>query len=181
VAGAAAAAAARVIDHRERLLNPRRPARAGGSSINPTRPHDAYGSAPAGDLREGRRARELLARRRSALPDSTDGVRAHPRARGRARDPAPGSARPRHHRDARRATRQREARELTADQRVVIVPAGHPWSARVTVTRAELEAEPMILRERGSGSRDALERALADVGLELSALRIVGEFGSTQA
>jgi len=82
---------------------------------------------------------------------------------------------------ARPATRQLEARELTADELVVIVPAGHPWSARVTVTRAELEAEPMILRERGSGSRDALERALADVGLELSALRIVGEFGSTQA
>src|SRR5262249_34948080 len=80
---------------------------------------------------------------------------------------------------ARPSTRTLEARELTTDELVVVVPAGHAWCARATVTRGELEAEPMILRERGSGSRDALERALADVGLDLSGLRIVGEFGST--
>ena len=37
------------------------------------------------------------------------------------------------------------------------------------------------MRERGSGTRAALESALAQAGLDLSAFRIVGEMGSTQA
>ncbi|MBI2553909.1 MAG: LysR family transcriptional regulator [Candidatus Rokubacteria bacterium] len=45
----------------------------------------------------------------------------------------------------------------------------------------EVRAEPLIVRERGSGSRHALERALAEVGLDLSDFRVVGEMGSTQA
>ena len=82
---------------------------------------------------------------------------------------------------ARPAARVLEARELTTDELVVIVPAGHPWWSRGTVSLTDLSTEPLILRERGSGSREALERALADVDLALSSLRIVGEFGSTQA
>jgi DNA-binding transcriptional LysR family regulator len=39
----------------------------------------------------------------------------------------------------------------------------------------------MIVRERGSGSREALERALAEVGAALDGFRVVGEMGSTQA
>jgi DNA-binding transcriptional LysR family regulator len=39
----------------------------------------------------------------------------------------------------------------------------------------------MILRERGSGSRETFERALEQVGLDLGAFRIVGEIASTQA
>ena len=82
---------------------------------------------------------------------------------------------------ARPAARALDARELTTDELVVIVPAGHPWWSRGTVSLTDFLAEPLILRERGSGSREALERALADVDLDLSSLRIVGEFGSTQA
>ena len=39
----------------------------------------------------------------------------------------------------------------------------------------------MIVRERGSGSREALERALAERRSRPGAFRIVGEMGSTQA
>lgn len=73
------------------------------------------------------------------------------------------------------------ARELMADEMVVIVPADHRWVGHQTVTLAEVRAEPLILRERGSGTRAALERALAGVGLDLSAFCVAGEMGSTQA
>jgi DNA-binding transcriptional LysR family regulator len=74
-----------------------------------------------------------------------------------------------------------DSRELMADDIVLVVPTGHPWSARGTVTVAELQGEPLILRERGSGSREAFERALDDARVELSSFRIAGEMASTQA
>ena len=82
---------------------------------------------------------------------------------------------------ARPAQRALEARELTGDELVVVVPAEHAWARRQAVTLAELQAEPMVVRERGSGSRAALEAALDESGTSLAAFRIVGEMGSTQA
>jgi len=79
------------------------------------------------------------------------------------------------------APRSLAARELMADELVLVVPAGHPWAAKKSVPLGELKAEPLIVRERGSGSRDALERALAEAGAALSGFRVVGEMGSTQA
>src|SRR5213592_770422 len=73
------------------------------------------------------------------------------------------------------------ARELMADELVVIVPAGHAWAGRKSVTLADVKEEPLIVRERGSGSREALERALDQVNSDLSTFRVVGEMGSTQA
>src|SRR5439155_20459723 len=73
------------------------------------------------------------------------------------------------------------ARELMADELVVIVPAGHAWANRKTVTLADIPSGPPSLRQPGSGSREALERALDQVNTDLSAFRIVGEMGSTQA
>ncbi len=74
-----------------------------------------------------------------------------------------------------------EGRQLMADEIVVVVGAEHPWAARQAVSLEELKAEPMIVRERGSGSRETFERALEGVGLDLGAFRIVGEMASTQA
>lgn len=82
---------------------------------------------------------------------------------------------------ARPASRALVARELMADTMVVVVPPDHPWAGRANVTLADVRSEPIVLRERGSGSREAFERALAEVGLDLSALRVAGEMGSTQA
>lgn len=73
------------------------------------------------------------------------------------------------------------ARELQADELVLVVPPAHAWAGKTEVMLAELKAEPLIVRERGSGSREALERALAGVNAALSGFRIVGEIGSTQA
>lgn len=82
---------------------------------------------------------------------------------------------------AKPASRAVESRALMADELVVVVPAGHAWSTRDSVALADLRDEPMIVRERGSGSREATERALAAVGLDLGAFRVAGEMGSTQA
>jgi DNA-binding transcriptional LysR family regulator len=82
---------------------------------------------------------------------------------------------------ARPGQRTLEARPLMGDELVVVVPAGHAWAKRETVSLAEVQEQPMVVRERGSGSREALERALGNVDTTLGAFRIVGEMGSTQA
>ncbi len=49
--------------------------------------------------------------------------------------------------------------------RVVVAP-GHPWARRRTpLTPAELATSPLLLREPGSGTRDAFEAAIAAIGL----------------
>ncbi len=82
---------------------------------------------------------------------------------------------------ARIPQRSVEYRELMPDEEVVVVPPGHGWFGRKQVALADLATEPLLLRERGSGTRAALEEALAAAGTDLSALRVVGEIGSTQA
>ncbi|MGH7388652.1 MAG: selenium metabolism-associated LysR family transcriptional regulator [Candidatus Rokuibacteriota bacterium] len=82
---------------------------------------------------------------------------------------------------ARPASRALVARELMADTMVIVVPPDHPWAGRANVTLADVRGEPIVLRERGSGSREAFERAIVEAGLDPAALRVAGEMGSTQA
>ena len=82
---------------------------------------------------------------------------------------------------ARLAQRSVDYRELMPDEEVVIVPPAHPWFGRKQIALDDLAGEPLLLRERGSGTRAALEHALAAAGVEFASLRIVGEMGSTQA
>src|SRR2546425_8115491 len=67
------------------------------------------------------------------------------------------------------------------DELVLVVPAGHPWATRKSVSVDELRREPMVMRERGSGSREAIEHVLEEAGLSLASFRLAGEMGSTQA
>jgi DNA-binding transcriptional LysR family regulator len=82
---------------------------------------------------------------------------------------------------ARPGGRSLESSPLMADELVVAMNADHPWAGQAVITLDDLRAEPMIVREQGSGSREAFERALGGVGLDLSAFRVVAEIGSTQA
>jgi DNA-binding transcriptional LysR family regulator len=79
------------------------------------------------------------------------------------------------------ASKSLQARTLMDDDIVIAVPSGHAWARRASVTVEDLKGEPLLLRERGSGSREAVERALAERGLGFGDFRIVGEMGSTQA
>lgn len=82
---------------------------------------------------------------------------------------------------ARLPQRGLEYRELMPDEEVVVVPAGHRWQGRDEITLEELAGEPLLIRERGSGTRAALEAALERAGVDLASLRIAGEIGSSQA
>ncbi len=82
---------------------------------------------------------------------------------------------------ARPASRALDSRELMPDELVIVVPAAHAWAARTTVSLDELRREPMVVRERGSGSREAVEHVLETANLSLASFRVVGEMGSTQA
>jgi DNA-binding transcriptional LysR family regulator len=65
------------------------------------------------------------------------------------------------------------------DQLVAVVPPGHPWASKRSVEMRELAETPLVMREQGSGTREALEQALADAGhgQPVSVL----ELGSTSA
>jgi DNA-binding transcriptional LysR family regulator len=82
---------------------------------------------------------------------------------------------------ARSTHRSIECRELMPDDIILIVGAAHPWHGRKQVTIEELRGEPLLLRERGSGTRAALETALDAAGADIATFRVVGEMGSTQA
>jgi molybdate transport repressor ModE-like protein len=74
-----------------------------------------------------------------------------------------------------------EFRRFAHDELAVVVPRGHPWSNRTRVSAKELSTQPLIHRERGSGSRRCLERALERLGIAPSSLNVVLELGSNEA
>jgi LysR family transcriptional regulator, low CO2-responsive transcriptional regulator len=71
-----------------------------------------------------------------------------------------------------------ELQPLCADHLGVVVAPSHPWGAVGAITAAQLAAEPLILREEGSSTRQVLAQRLSLLGLEPA----VGlELGSTEA
>jgi DNA-binding transcriptional LysR family regulator len=71
---------------------------------------------------------------------------------------------------------------MMQDEMVLIVSPNHAWAARKTgIVPAELAKVPLLLRERGSGSRRVVERALKKAGLPLRSLRVAMELDSTEA
>lgn len=72
--------------------------------------------------------------------------------------------------------------ESFAKDQVVLIAAPDPrWSATTKLSLAELRREPIVSRERGSGSRMAVERAFDQSRGDLGGLRTVAELGSTTA
>ncbi len=74
-----------------------------------------------------------------------------------------------------------EMRPLMKDEVILVVPPGHVWAGRGTIPPEELKSVPFVWRERGSGTRDAIERALADAGLSANQIPVAAELGSTEA
>ncbi|MFZ4841849.1 LysR family transcriptional regulator [Mycetocola saprophilus] len=62
-----------------------------------------------------------------------------------------------------------EAARVASDELVVVVAPTHPWARRRSgITAEELARTPLITREQGSGTRRALEVALAAEGIALA-------------
>jgi DNA-binding transcriptional LysR family regulator len=57
-----------------------------------------------------------------------------------------------------------QQRLIGRDEIIAVVASRHPWAATGTVDLASFCATPLVLREAGSGTRDALVRHLADLG-----------------
>lgn len=62
------------------------------------------------------------------------------------------------------ATPSMEEHVVARDRLVVLVGRSHPWAGRGSVSLEEFAATPLVLRETGSGTRDALESVLALLG-----------------
>jgi len=66
------------------------------------------------------------------------------------------------------------------DEIVLAVYPHHPFATRSTITLEELDDQALILREKGSGTRQSVERLLREQGKSPSWRNVVLTLGSTQ-
>jgi DNA-binding transcriptional LysR family regulator len=79
-----------------------------------------------------------------------------------------------------------DAYPLFHDRVIICASAQHPLAlaashGRGEISWEELRAAPLLIREKGSGTRKAFERHVAAAGLRMDDFRIVGEMGSSTA
>ena len=67
------------------------------------------------------------------------------------------------------------------DELVLLVPAAHEWAERTEILPEDLAAAPLLMRERGSGTRHIIEMALESHHVRKSTLHVVMELDSTEA
>jgi DNA-binding transcriptional LysR family regulator len=67
------------------------------------------------------------------------------------------------------------------DEIIVVAPSDHPLTRKKRVSLEELLKEPWIIREEGSGTQIALEKALRKKGKSLKQFNVVMEMGSTSS
>ncbi len=71
--------------------------------------------------------------------------------------------------------------QVARDRLLILVGPEHPWAARQTLVPTDLAETAWVLRERGSGTRQAFESALSGLGMTLDAGRVVLELPSNEA
>jgi len=67
------------------------------------------------------------------------------------------------------------------DEIIVVAASGHPLTRKKRVNVEELRKEPWIIREEGSGTQMAVEKALRKKGRSLKQFDVVMEMGSTSS
>lgn len=77
--------------------------------------------------------------------------------------------------------REVKTQRMIQDEMVLIANPNHPWAQSGAIAPGELANAPLLLRERGSGSRRVVERALKQAGLPLRSLKVAMELDSTEA
>jgi DNA-binding transcriptional LysR family regulator len=78
-------------------------------------------------------------------------------------------------------SRDVKTKPFLQDELVLIVSTAHEWAERASVSCSDLCAAPLLMRERGSGTRHVIEMALARQSVKQSSLHIVMELDSTEA
>ncbi len=80
------------------------------------------------------------------------------------------------------SNRKLHAEAVWKDRLILIVPEGHRWQKKSSVTIDELSREPFIVRERGSATRSIFEEQLQrNMGRGLSRFNVICELGSSEA
>ena len=67
------------------------------------------------------------------------------------------------------------------DELVLLAPAVHEWAERAEIVPADLAEAPLLMRERGSGTRHIVEMALESHHIRRRSLHVVMELDSTEA
>jgi DNA-binding transcriptional LysR family regulator len=67
------------------------------------------------------------------------------------------------------------------DDIIAVCPSGHPLTKKKKVDLVDLLKEPWIIREEGSGTQMAVEKALRKKGKSLKQFNVVMEMGSTSS
>jgi DNA-binding transcriptional LysR family regulator len=71
---------------------------------------------------------------------------------------------------------------LWKDRLALVVRGNHPWRKKKVITLQEFLAEPFVIREKGSATRDILESCLKNSqSISISQLNICSEMGSSEA
>ena len=68
-----------------------------------------------------------------------------------------------------------------ADELILLAPPSHEWASQQFITLQQLAAAPLLMRERGSGTREVIETTLDAAGLPARDLRLAMELNSTEA
>jgi len=78
-------------------------------------------------------------------------------------------------------SREVKTEPFLEDELVLIASTAHESAERTTVCCSEIASIPLLMRERGSGTRHVIELALERKGVKRSSLHIVMELDSTEA
>jgi DNA-binding transcriptional LysR family regulator len=78
-------------------------------------------------------------------------------------------------------TLRRDVRTISflKDELLLVTPSDHPWAGR-EIEPEELLSQPLLMRERGSGSRRVIEQSLEKAGIHIRRLNIVMALDSTE-
>lgn len=82
---------------------------------------------------------------------------------------------------ARLALRDIVQKRLLDDEMALIVPSDHPLAGQSRITPMQLQQEPYLAREGGSGTLQSIARSFAQKGHDLNDLKIAAVMGSTTA
>lgn len=78
-------------------------------------------------------------------------------------------------------SREVKVEPFLLDELMLIAPAAHEWAERGSISISDIPATPLLMRERGSGTRQVIEMALKRGRLKPASLQIAMELDSTEA